>query len=175
MMEDVIRTVLRLLEILWTLLTTALIGNVIALNINAAGSASAAVNYTMFTCVVAWIAALYGLVTNYVDNILVPIVSFALDGAATLFTFIAAVVLSAKLRVTNCGGRLDPRDLGSDWIGFGSADNQKRCREIQASAVFLWFLLACFVTSLFFTFRSSKRTGKSVLSGPGSMSQVRGV
>ncbi|KAL8392705.1 hypothetical protein RB595_002773 [Gaeumannomyces hyphopodioides] len=173
-MEDVIRTLMRLLQLLWVVLLTALIGNVIALNVGAAPSAQAAVNFAMFVAVVAWIATLYGLVTHYISTLFSPAVAMVLDSAATLFTFIAGVALAAKLKVTSCGGALDPRDLGTDWIGFGSADDTKRCREIQASAVFLWFLFFCFCVSLFFTFRTFRRAGGgSVLSSAPTMSQLR--
>lgn len=173
-MEDIVRTVLRLLQLLWVLLLTAMVGNVIALNVSAATSAQAAVNFAMFVAVVVWLAALYGLVTHYIPTLLSPAVAVVLDGAATLFTFIAGIVLAAKLKITNCGGALDPADLGTDWIGFGSTDDTKRCREIQASAVFLWFLFFCFCVSLFFTFRTFRRAGGgSVLSSAPTMSQLR--
>ena len=173
-MQALAQSVLRILQLLWIVLLTALIGNVIATNVNAASSAQAAVNFSMFVVVLSWLAALYGLITAYVETISMAIVLLALDAAATLFTFIAAVVLAAKLRAVNCGNYLDPNDLGGDWIGFGSLDNQKRCRELQASTAFMWFLFACFVGTLFFTAVGWRRGGGgSVRSSAPTMSQFR--
>jgi hypothetical protein len=60
-----------------------------------------------------------------------------------------------------------------DYIAFGSFDDQKRCREIQASTAFFWFLFACFVATLFLAFRAFRGSGisSSVRRGP-NMSQV---
>lgn len=173
-MQDIFKSILRILQLLWLVILTGLIGNVIALNINAAGNATAAINFSMFVIVLAWLAALYGLIANYVETIAIPVAMLALDAAATLFTFIAAVVLAAKLRATNCGGDLNPDILGGDWIGFGSADNQKRCRSIQAGTTFMWFLFACFVGTLFFVAAGWRRGGGgSIRSGAPHMSQLR--
>lgn len=93
---------LRLVQILWTLLITALIGNVIANDAGAASSAKAAVNFTLFVAVLSWIASLYGLVSNFVTAIAIPVVLLGLDCVAVLFTFISGVVLAAKLKAVNC-------------------------------------------------------------------------
>jgi len=168
---ELIPTVLRALQLLWTLILTALIGNVIATNINAAGSATAAINFSMFVIVISWLAAIYGLATAFVDSIAIPMACLVADGVAVLFTFIAAVVLAAKLGVVNCA---DTKDKGDSWIAYGSADDTKRCREIQAGTVFMWFLFISFTAGLVLTYLGFRRGGGSVSgrSGP-SMSQVR--
>ncbi|KAK1750622.1 marvel domain-containing protein [Echria macrotheca] len=166
---ELIPTILRGLQLLWTLLLTALIGNVIATNIDAAGSATAAINFSMFVLVVSWLVAIYGLATAFVDRLAIPMALLAADAAAMLFTFISAVVLAAKLGVVNCS---DTKDKGDSWIGYGSADDTKRCREIQASTVFMWFLFVSFAAGFALTFLGFRRTGGSVRSGP-TMSQVR--
>ncbi|OLN85857.1 Non-classical export protein 2 [Colletotrichum chlorophyti] len=171
MVESLFRVVIRGLQILWTLLVTALIGNVIALNINGAGSAMAAINFTMFVAVVCWLASLYGLVVAFISSLAIPIAILVLDGAAVLFTFIASIVLSAKLRVVNCGN-LNASSHPSDYIVWGSSDNEKRCREIQASTVFMWFLFASFCAGAFFTFMDFRRGGGSVRSSRPNMAQV---
>lgn len=172
-MQALAQTVLRVLQLLWIILLTALIGNVIANNVNAASSAEAAVNFSMFVVVLSWLAALYGLVTAFVESISMAVVLLALDALATLFTFIAAVVLAAKVRAVNCSA-LDANDLGGDWIGFGSFDTQKRCRELQASTAFMWFLFACFVGTLALTALGWRRGGGgSVRSSAPTMSQFR--
>ncbi|OTA88322.1 hypothetical protein M434DRAFT_399082 [Hypoxylon sp. CO27-5] len=163
-MEFMIKSILRILQVLLVLLVTALIGNVIASNISGAESA---INFIMFVCALSWIAVLYGLISHYIAAIVIPIVALALDSAATLFTFIGAIVLSAKLQAVNCA------NLGrkpSDYIAFGSNNDEKRCREIQASTVFLWFLFAAFTATLFFLLRDLRRAGGSVR-GP-NMSQI---
>ncbi|KAF6839607.1 non-classical export protein [Colletotrichum plurivorum] len=171
MMESMLKIAVRGLQILWVLLVTALIGNVIALNVNGAGSAMAAINFTMFVAVVCWLAALYGLATAFVSALAIPLVVLALDGAALLFTFIDSIVLSAKLRVVNCGS-LNSRNHPGDYIVWGSADDEKRCRELQASTVFMWFLFASFCAGAFFTFMDFRRGGGSIRSSRPSMAQV---
>lgn len=169
-MEGLITVILRVLQLLWTLLITALIGNVIASNVNGPMSA---INFAMFVAVLSWIAAIYGLVAGFVEAAAVALALLALDGLATLFNLIGGIVLAAKLKATNCGGDLDPKRLGAGWIGFGSPDNEKRCREIQASTAFMWFLFACFAGSLLFTTLGWRRSGGSVRSSGPGMSQVR--
>ncbi|KAI1630649.1 marvel domain-containing protein [Biscogniauxia mediterranea] len=168
MQTEMINSVLRLAQLLLVLLSTALIGNVIATNQDAAPSATAAVNFSMFVCVLSWIAALYSFIAHFVPVIAIPLAALSLDAAATLFTFIGSVVLSAKLTAVNCGNF--GNDKLGDWIAFGSANDEKRCREIQASIVFMWFLFGAFAAALFFTFREFRRGGGSI-GGP-SMSQI---
>ncbi|KAI2623802.1 marvel domain-containing protein [Xylaria nigripes] len=166
-MKNLIGPVLRIVQFLLLLITTALIGNVRATTIDAAGSATAAINFAIFACALSWIAVVYSLVTSVVSIREIPIVSLALDAFAMLFTFIAAIVLSAKLTTVNCAnwGSKSP-----DWIAFGSSNTEKRCREIQAGLVFMWFLFATFAAVFLFAFREFRRSGGSVR-GP-SMSQI---
>ncbi len=90
---------LRVSQFICTLLCTALIGNVIALAIN--GNPSG-INYAIFVCVLSWLVLFYGTAAAFVESFAVPIILLALDGLATLFSFIAAVVLAAKLGVHSC-------------------------------------------------------------------------
>jgi hypothetical protein len=161
-----IQGIVRTLQLLLTLFLTALIGNVIATNISANGTTEAAVNFSMFVTVLSWLTGLFGLATLVVSGIDKPVVSrinkpvylLASDGICTLFTFIAAVVLAAMLKAVNCG---DFGDQPPNWIAFGSGDDVKRCREIQASTVFMWFLLATLVASLALTYMSWRPGGGS--------------
>ncbi|KAH7358108.1 marvel domain-containing protein [Plectosphaerella cucumerina] len=166
MLEGILRTGLRASQFLWTLLITALIGNVIALNIN---GHMAGINFAMFVAVLSWLAMFYGLAASIISSIAIPIVMLALDGLATLFTFISAVVLSARLGVVNCGNA-ERRGLG--WIAYGAADTEKRCREIQASTVFMWFLFISFAATLVLTFLDFRRSGSSMRSSRPNMAQV---
>ncbi|KAI1875560.1 uncharacterized protein JN550_001846 [Neoarthrinium moseri] len=163
-----INNVLRIVQLLWTLLITALIGNAIASYGGAAGSAKSAINFAMFVAVLSWIASLYGLISSFVTAIASPIVLLALDALAVLFTFIAAVVLAAKLTAVNCA---DLSGRASDYIAFGSPNDTKQCRQLQASDVFLWFLFACFAATMFFAFKAFRGSGGSVRRGP-NMSQI---
>ncbi|KAJ9164735.1 hypothetical protein NKR19_g1142 [Coniochaeta hoffmannii] len=163
---DLWQLILRCLQFLWVLLITALIGNVIALNND---GHMVSINFTMFVAVLSWLAVLYGLAAAFVESLAIPIVMLALDGAAALFTFIDGIVLAAKLGAPNCG---NPHK-GPGWIGFGADNVSKRCREIQASTAFVWFLWATFVATLVLAFMSFRRVGGGARShGPG-MSQVR--
>ncbi|KAI8624826.1 marvel domain-containing protein [Xylariaceae sp. FL1651] len=166
-MQNIINSVLRLVQFLLVFIATALIGNVRATSYNAAGSATAAINFSIFVCALSWIAILYGLIAHFVSAIAIPVALLALDSLATLFTFISAVVLSAKLTAVNCGHY---GSKPSDWIAFGSGDPEKRCREIQAGLVFMWFLFATFAVTAVLAFREFRRSGGSVR-GP-SMSQI---
>jgi len=171
-MSGIIAIALRGLALLWTLLITALIGNVIASNINASSSASAAVNFTMFVAVLSWVALLYGFAASFITALMIPLIAIPLEILAVLFTFIDAIVLSAKLRAVNCNN-IAGRDLPRNWIAFGSADDEKRCREIQASTAFMWFLWACFCACLFFTWKQSRSPLGSSRSSRPNMTQVR--
>ena len=171
-MGSIINTALRGLALLWTLLITALIGNVIASNVNARTSAQSAVNFAMFVAALSWVALIYGLAASFFSSLALPMIMLPLDGLATLFTFIAAIVLAAKLGVPDCGD-IDRDDHSRSWIAFGSRNDEKRCREIQASTVFMWFLWVCFVGCLFFTVKNARGGyGGSIRSSRPAMSQV---
>ncbi|KAK4164836.1 marvel domain-containing protein [Cladorrhinum sp. PSN259] len=163
--------ILRVLELLFLIILTGLIGNVIATNISAAASATAAINFTMFVIVLSWLAAIYGIVMLYVVRLgsgIPLLVNLGLDAASTLFTFVAAVVLAAKLKVVNCN---NTAGRSPTWIAYGSADNEKRCREVQASTAFMWFLFATFTVGLVMSLLGFKRGSGSVRTGP-TMSQI---
>ncbi|KAF4969265.1 hypothetical protein FSARC_3471 [Fusarium sarcochroum] len=170
---NLIQMILRGTTLLLTLLLTALIGNVIATNIDAAGSATAAVNFIMFIAIVSWIVCAIGLLSFFASALDKPQMQLPLDGVAVLLTFIGAIVLAAKLRVVNCGD-INPKALPSDWIAWGSESDEKRCRHLQASTVFIWFLFGCYGGSLFLTIRNARNTFGSVRSAASrpAMSQI---
>lgn len=147
-MSGLIKSLLRGSALLWTLLITALIGNVIASNINGSGSATRAINYTMFVAAWSWVASLWGLAAIFITAIAIPLVLLPLDILAVLFTFVDAILLAAKLHAVDCGNIARE---GRNWIAYGSNNDHKRCREIQASVAFMWFLWATFCACLFFT------------------------
>jgi hypothetical protein len=175
-MSNLIKVMLRGIALVWTLLITALIGNVIAANVN---GHMVSLNFTIFVASLSWVALLYGLFATFIESIAYPAALLFLDGAATLFTFICAIVLAAELRAPNCGN-ISGAHLPNDWIGFGSHHNERRCREIQASTAFMWFLWVCFCGILFFTivdaksggFGGSSRFSRSSRSSRPAMSQV---
>lgn len=172
-MSRIINIALRGIALLWVFLITALIGNVIASNVNARGSAEAAVNFAMFVAALSWLAVLYGLIASFVTSLAIPIVLLALDGLVVLFTFIAAIVLAAKLGAPNCGS-INADDHSRSWIAFGSPGHvEKRCREIQASTAFMWFLWATFSACLALSIKESRGgLGGSIRSSRPAMSQV---
>jgi hypothetical protein len=94
------QVVLRALQFLWTILITALIGNVIA---EAFAGNPASINYAIFVAVFSWVVLIYGFAAAFVESLAVPVALIVLDGLATIFTFIAGVVLAAKLHVHSCG------------------------------------------------------------------------
>lgn len=154
---ELIQIALRGLQLLWIVLLTALLGNLIASAHNNALVSNAAVNFSMFVVVLSWLATLYGLAVAVVESLAIPIIVLAADAAVVLFTFIDAIVLAAVLRVRNCG------DEGS---------LEKKCRELQASTAFMWFLFATFLGSLALAGLAFRRGGGgSVRSGP-TMKQV---
>jgi hypothetical protein len=170
-MAGIISAVVRAVALLWTLIITALIGNVIASNVNGSGSATRAINYTMFTAAWAWVAGLYGLIASFIAAAAIPMILLFFDILAVLFTLVAAILLAAKLGTPNCG---NIQGYGRHWIAFGSNSNEKRCREIQASVVFLWFLWATFCVALFFSYKEWKGGfGGFRRSSKPSMAQVR--
>ncbi|KAM0219626.1 hypothetical protein ACHAPA_003413 [Fusarium lateritium] len=173
MRYNLIQIILRSTALLMTLLLTALTGSVIASNIDAAGSATAAVNFIMFVAIICWIVCIIGLLSFFVSALDKPLMQLPLDGVAVLFTFIGAIVLAAKLRVVNCG-EINSKALPSDWIAWGSAVDEGRCRRLQASTVFVWFLFACVSGSLFITIRNARNTFGSLRSAASrpSMSQI---
>lgn len=164
--------ILRGFALLLTIVLTGLVGNVIATNIGASGSATAAVNFIMFVTVVSWIVCIVGLVAFFASAVDNPKLQLPLDGVAVLFSAIAAIVLAASLRAVDCGD-IEPKKMPNDWIAWGSNSDQMRCRKLQASTVFMWFLFACFCGSLTLTVRDARTKYGSIrgASRP-SMSQI---
>ena len=159
--------IIRSLQFLWTLIITALIGNVIATNND---GHMAAINFTMFVAVLSWLSLLYGIVAAVVESISMPIALMALDGLTALFTLIDGIVLAALLSAVKCGD--DHHDKSPSWIAFGSEDTEKRCRELQASTAFMWFLWATVAGSLSLLFLGFRRAGGSIRSVHPHMSQL---
>lgn len=167
MLGGIMQFGLRGLQLLFTLLITALIGNVIDLNNN---GSMAAVNFAMFVAVLSWIATLYGLAAVIISAIAMPLALLALDGLVTLFTLIAGIVLAARLGTPDCGN-LSARG-GSNHIVYGANNDEHRCRTLQASTAFMWFLFACYAVSALFTFLDFRRGGGSVRGSKPNMAQV---
>jgi len=160
---------IRVVAFVWTIIITGLIGNVIASNIN---GHMGAINLAMFVAALSWIAILYGLAASIITAILIPIGLLVLDALVVLFSFISAIVLAAELRVPNCGN-ITRHSYPNHWIAYGSNNNEKRCRELQASTAFMWFLWATFCAALFFSWQMTRGYGSSRSSSRPNMSQVR--
>lgn len=115
-MVAIAQIILRAIQFVLTLLITALVGN--TLDDQFAGS-TASVNFAMFVAALCWVVVLYGLVAAFIESIAIPMILFALDGLATIFTFIAGIVLAARLGVHSCGNVVseqDPSSRISDFI-----------------------------------------------------------
>lgn len=169
-MVSFVQIILRGSQFLWTLLTTALIGNVIA---EAFSGNPSGINYAIFTSVFCWLVLIYGGIAAVMESLAIPIALIALDAIATLLTFIAAVVLSAKLGVHSCGNR---GYVTTNGYTNGSHNPGKRCHELQASTAFYWFLFASFAASMVMSALSARGSGMTgrggIRKGGPSMSQV---
>lgn len=93
-----LRAGLYTLALLWTVLITALIGNVIY---DAVGGTPSSINYVMFAAVWSWLTIFVGFAGSFSDAI-PPIALVVMDALAVLFTFVAAVEMAAKLGVHSC-------------------------------------------------------------------------
>jgi len=161
---------LRSWEFLWVLLTMALIGNVIA---GAFAGNPASINYAMFVSTFDMLVVLIGFAAVFMDLSAAALVMVVLDVLATIFTFIAGVVLAAKLKVHSCSNHSYTL---SNELTNGSHHPEKRCRELQASTAFYWFAFAGFLASAVIagiTSRGSSMRGRGgIRRGGPSMSQV---
>ena len=97
------QVILRTIQFLLTLITMALLGNVIA---DAFSGNPSSVNFSIFVTVLAMLVVLYGLAASFVEALAVPMILGVADAIATLFTFIAGVLLAAKLGVHSCGNEV---------------------------------------------------------------------
>jgi hypothetical protein len=96
---------LRLFQFLFSLITLALLGNVIA---NAFSGNPSSVNFAMFVAVLAMLFSIFGLVAAFIESLAIPIALLVIDGLATFFTFVAGVVLAARLGVHSCSNKASP-------------------------------------------------------------------
>ncbi|KAF4591822.1 non-classical secretion pathway, nce2 component [Ophiocordyceps camponoti-floridani] len=150
-MVDCGQLISRISALIWVLLATAVIGNVLHNNIN---GYMAPINFAMFCAALAWFPALYGFFASFIPAMVCPVFMIPLDALAVFFTFVGAVVLSGSLGAPNCGDLHFARH-GRHWIGWGAKNDVKRCREIQASTSFLWFLWVSLSFGLIFSIRSA--------------------
>jgi len=102
-MVSLVQIILRVSQFVWTILITSLVGNVID---DAFAGNPSSINYAIFVAVFSWIVLLYGMVAAFMESLAIPVVMMVMDGLATIFTFIAGVVLAAKLHVHSCGNRV---------------------------------------------------------------------
>ncbi|KAF1812325.1 hypothetical protein P152DRAFT_436494 [Eremomyces bilateralis CBS 781.70] len=163
---NLVQTILRGLQFLWTILIMSLIGNMLAHKGN-----HSVVNYDMFVAAFAMLSLLYLIPSAIKENLTVhPALNIVLDVLNTIFFFCGGVATASYLRVHSCSDR---HYLDHNSVSVGS---EKVCREGQASTAFLWFGFACWAASIFFSFMSGR--GSANLRGPSSrrggpsMSQV---
>lgn len=174
-------------QFLWTLLILALTGNMIH---EAKAGNPSIVNYVMFVAVFAILSLVYLTLASVKPSFAVsPLLLVLVDGLCTLFFLIGGIALAAKLGVHSCGNHVrlssistsilcSLRQLTSFPQGYvisnGVTDgSSKRCREAQASCVFLWFGFISFLGSLIFSALSARSgTSGGARSGPPPMSQA---
>jgi hypothetical protein len=174
---------------LWTLLTLALVGNVIA---TAFAGNPPVVNYAIFVSVWSMLVLLFGIVGLFVEALAIPIALITVDALSVLFTLTVGIALAAELHAKSCGNQvslplrwtfllcvvltLSQSYISSNKLTNGSHDMSKRFHELQASTAFFWFMFAGFAGSLFFDVTGSGSSGISrrggMHKGGPSMSQV---
>jgi len=158
---------IRTFQFVFNLITMALVGNAIARQ----AFSNSSVNYAMFTTAWNWIVIIYGFAAAFIDGLNHPIIILTLEVLAVLFNFVAGVVLAAKLHVHSCG------NFGYLITNSLTQGSGERCRELQASTAFFWFLFAAFIASAAVAGLSggnsftSRRSGGIRTGGP-SMSHV---
>ncbi|KIW04079.1 uncharacterized protein PV09_04896 [Verruconis gallopava] len=141
-MSRVVNLALRGFEFLWTLLTMALVGNMIA---SAFSGNPSIINYTMFVTVFSMLSLFYLIPTTLKSDFSFhPMLALGLDLLNTLFFLCGAIALAAYLGVHSCGNS-DYTHTNS--ITNGAHDTAKRCHEAQASTAFLWFGFAAYAAS----------------------------
>ncbi|TGO40476.1 hypothetical protein BHYA_0036g00090 [Botrytis hyacinthi] len=157
--------VLRVLQFICVLIALALVAS--AIDDQFFGNSS--VNWAMFVAVFSMIVVFYGMAAAFVESLAQPMILGAMDGLATLFNFIAGVVLAARLGVHSCSNRgyLVSNGLTQAMSG--------RCRELQAATAFFWFAFALFAASIAMDFMgggSSMARRSNVRKSAPTMSQV---
>lgn len=101
-MVSVPQLALRVLQFLCVLIALALV----AASIDDQFFGNSSVNWAMFVAVFSMIVVFYGMAAAFVESLAQPMILGAMDGLATLFNFIAGVVLAARLGVHSCSNRV---------------------------------------------------------------------
>ncbi|POS82941.1 hypothetical protein EPUL_004538 [Erysiphe pulchra] len=149
---DIIQTSLRCSQLLWTFLCTALFSSVIA---GAFAGNPSIINFAIFVCVLSWLACIGGMIGAFDEKYLLPMIVLVLDTTTTFLSLITSIVLAAKLSVHSCG---DTRYILSNSLTNGSFDPGRRCHELQAATVFMWFLFISFFGSFVLDFINTTKT-----------------
>ncbi|KAI9708178.1 MAG: hypothetical protein M1820_004132 [Bogoriella megaspora] len=154
---QLINTVMRGLQFIWTLLIMALVGNMIA---TAFSGNPSIVNYDMFVSVFGMLSLFYLIPATLRDSFMIhPIFMIVLDVLNTIFFFCGGVATAAELHVHSCS---NPNYTLYNKVTNGSPDTGKRCREAQASTAFLWFGFAAFLVSAVLSGIQGKNSGANV-------------
>lgn len=102
-MASLAQLILRSFQFLWTLLTSALIGNVLSMIYS---TSPASVNYCMFVSAFSYILVLYGFAAAIIESIAIPVVLIVADTLGTIFSMVAGIVLAARLRCHSCSNHV---------------------------------------------------------------------
>lgn len=159
MASKMIETALRALQLLWTILIMALVGNMIN---EARNGNHSAVNYAMFVSVFSLLSLFYLIPATFRESLVIhPMIKVALDVINAILFFIGGVVLAAKLEVHSCG---NDDYIKNNPITNGGDNMNKRCHEAQAVTAFLWFGFIAYLASAILSAIAS-RSGASLRSG----------
>lgn len=161
--SDIVQFAIRTWTFIFTLLTMALVGNAIAIQLYS----NASVNFAMFVSVLAMVALIIWVICRVAS--LPVVVTLIADGLAMLFSLLAGIILPARLHVHSCN---NVNYLIRNGLTQGM---EQRCRELQASTAFFWFMWLGFLASLIVSFAdrgSSSLTSRRNGSSTPAMSQV---
>lgn len=152
----------RALQFVWTLLIMALIGNMLA---QSPYGNPAIINYYMFTAVFSMLSLFYLFPATFNEGLAGhSLILMSVDALNLIFTFCAAVALPAYIHVHQCANTAYTNSnfvLNATPVG----NQEKRCREAQASTAFMWFLFASFAASLVLDFFQGRAAGANLRGG----------
>ncbi|KAK0251769.1 hypothetical protein B0A54_00434 [Friedmanniomyces endolithicus] len=157
---------MRGLQLLWTVLVMALVGNMVH-DWNYGNSG--VINYDLFVSILGLLSLFYLIPATFKEALAFhPLLPLILDAINTLFWFCGAVATAARLGAHSCS---NGDYLESNYVTAGSS---KRCHEGQAATTFLFFGFFAFLASTVLSglaTRGGANTRPGIRRGP-AMSQV---
>ncbi|KAK2625792.1 hypothetical protein QTJ16_005104 [Diplocarpon rosae] len=168
-MVALLQSGLRGVQLLFVVITLALVGNVVD---EAFAGNSSSINFALAVSIIELFVCLYALATVFIESLAFGKIMSIVDIFSSIFIFIAGTVLAAKLGVHSCGNQ---SYIYGNPLTNGSHNPSKRCHELQAATAFYWFAFPLFVASAALGFMgsgSSFSARSGIRRGGPSMSQV---